>query len=103
MHRKSTASYLPTKPAAICLIELCTTASSVSSETSAHRPRASTICVTPSPLPLSRSGNDIKTVQENLGHATAAFTLDVYGHFTDDMRSVSAQRMEGFITNVLNL
>ena len=45
----------------------------------------------------------IKTVQSNLGHATATFTLDVYGHFTDDMRSVSAQRMEGFITNVLNL
>ena len=50
-----------------------------------------------------RAGDDIKIVQSNLGHATAAFTLDVYGHFTDDMRSVSAQRMEGFITNVLNL
>ena len=50
-----------------------------------------------------RAGDDIKTVQSNLGHATAAFTLDVYGHFTDDMRSVGAQRMEGFITNVLNL
>ena len=25
-----------------------------------------------------RSGDDIKTVQGNLGHATAAFTLDVY-------------------------
>ena len=50
-----------------------------------------------------KSGDDIKTVQSNLGHATAAFTLDIYGHFTDDMRSVSAQRMEGFITNVLNL
>ena len=50
-----------------------------------------------------RAGDDIKTVQSNLGHATAAFTLDVYGRFTDDMRSVSAQRMEGFITNVLNL
>ncbi len=49
------------------------------------------------------AGDDIKTVQSNLGHATAAFTLDVYGHFTDDMRSVSAQRMEGFIANVLNL
>ena len=50
-----------------------------------------------------RAGDDIKTVQSNLGHATTAFTLDVYGHFTDDMRSVSAQRMEGFITNVLDL
>lgn len=50
-----------------------------------------------------RAGDDIKTVQSNLGHATAAFTLDVYGHFTDDMRTASAQRMEGFITSVLNL
>ena len=50
-----------------------------------------------------RAGDDIKTVQSNLGHATAAFTLDVYGHFTDDMRSVSAQRMEQFISGVLGL
>ncbi|MBQ5443203.1 MAG: tyrosine-type recombinase/integrase, partial [Oscillospiraceae bacterium] len=26
------------------------------------------------------SGDNIKTVQENLGHATASFTMDVYGH-----------------------
>ena len=50
-----------------------------------------------------RAGDDIKTVQSNLGHATAAFTLDVYGHFTEDMRMASSQRMEGFITKVLNL
>jgi len=73
------------------------------SETSAHRPHASTICVASFAVASIKSGDDIKTVQSNLGHATAAFTLDVYGHFTDDMRSVSAQRMEGFITNVLNL
>lgn len=41
-----------------------------------------------------RNGDDIKTVQGNLGHATASFTLDVYGHFTDQMRSDSASRME---------
>lgn len=50
-----------------------------------------------------RAGDDIKTVQGNLGHATAAFTLDVYGHFTDDMRTASSPRTEGFITKVLNL
>lgn len=50
-----------------------------------------------------RAGDDIKTVQGNLGHATAAFTLDVYGHVTDQMRQASAQRMEGFIKDVLNL
>lgn len=37
-----------------------------------------------------RAGDDIKTVQSNLDHATAAFTLDVYGHFTDDMRAAGA-------------
>ena len=26
------------------------------------------------------SGDDIKTVRSDLGHATASFTLDVYGH-----------------------
>lgn len=44
-----------------------------------------------------KSGDDIKTVQENLGHATAAFTLDVYGHVTAQMRRDSASRMEQFI------
>lgn len=47
-----------------------------------------------------RSGDDIKTVQGNLGHATAAFTLDVYGHVTDEMKQDSASRMELFIKNV---
>lgn len=43
------------------------------------------------------SGDDIKTVQENLGHYTAAFTLDVYGHVTDKMRQDSADRMQKYI------
>lgn len=47
-----------------------------------------------------KSGDDIKTVQENLGHATAAFTLDVYGHVTAQMRQASADRMERFIQSV---
>ena len=47
-----------------------------------------------------RSGDDIKTVQSNLGHATAAFTLDVYGHVTDRMKQESAARMEAFIQMV---
>ncbi|WP_298023530.1 site-specific integrase [uncultured Dysosmobacter sp.] len=47
-----------------------------------------------------RSGDDIKTVQGNLGHATAAFTLDVYGHVTDQMKHASADRMEAFIRSV---
>lgn len=47
-----------------------------------------------------RSGDDIKTVQENLGHATAAFTLDIYGHVTKQMKQESAARMEQFIKSV---
>ena len=47
-----------------------------------------------------RSGDDIKTIQENLGHATAAFTLDVYGHVTDQMKKESADRMKQFIKSV---
>ena len=50
-----------------------------------------------------RSGDDIKTVQGNLGHATAAFTLDVYGHVTDQMKQASADRMENYIKGVLQL
>ena len=44
-----------------------------------------------------RAGDDIKTVQGNLGHATAAFTLDVYGHVTEQMKRASADRMEAYI------
>jgi len=44
-----------------------------------------------------RSGDDIKTVQGNLGHHTAAFTLDTYGHVTEEMQRDSADRMERFI------
>lgn len=50
-----------------------------------------------------RAGDDIKTLQSNLGHATVAFTLDVYGHVIDQMKQDSAHRMEDYITNVLNL
>ena len=50
-----------------------------------------------------RSGDDIKTIQGNLGHATASFTLDVYGHVTDQMKQASANRMNTFIKDVLNL
>jgi integrase len=47
-----------------------------------------------------KSGDDIKTVQENLGHASASFTLDVYGYATAQMKRDSANRMETFIKSV---
>lgn len=40
---------------------------------------------------------------ENLGHATAAFTLDVYGHVTAQMKKASADRMEQKIRAVSGL
>lgn len=46
-----------------------------------------------------RSGDDIKTVQGNLGHHTAAFTLDTYAHVTEEMKRDSADRMQQFIEN----
>ena len=44
-----------------------------------------------------RAGDDIKTVQENLGHATASFTLSTYAHSTPGMKKESANRMGQFI------
>lgn len=47
-----------------------------------------------------QNGDDIKTVQETLGHATASFTLDVYGHVTDQAKKASALRMQNAILNL---
>lgn len=47
-----------------------------------------------------QNGDDIKTVSESLGHATVAFTLDVYGHVTDKMKRDSADRMQNFIDSI---
>lgn len=47
-----------------------------------------------------QAGDDLKTLQSNLGHHTAAFTMDVYGHCTQEMRQQSAARMEQFISGI---
>ena len=44
-----------------------------------------------------RAGDDIKTLQDNLGHHTAAFTLDVYGHVTEEMKKASADRQQALV------
>ena len=46
------------------------------------------------------AGIDIKTVQANLGHATAAFTLDVYGHVTEQMKRKGADKMQEYIDSL---
>ncbi|MDY4897747.1 MAG: site-specific integrase [Eubacteriales bacterium] len=43
-----------------------------------------------------QEGDDVKTVQQNLGHATASFTLDVYGHVSEKMKRESAARMQSY-------
>ena len=40
---------------------------------------------------------DPKTLSEALGHATVAFTLDVYGHSNADMRQQAADQLERLI------
>lgn len=47
-----------------------------------------------------QEGDDVKTVQENLGHATASFTLDVYGHVSEKMKSESANRMQSYFEKI---
>jgi integrase len=43
---------------------------------------------------LIREGASIKAVQKHLGHATAAITLDVYGHLFPDELPELAGRLE---------
>ena len=50
-----------------------------------------------------RAGDDVKTVQENLGHSSAAFTLNVYAHVTEEMKKDRASRMEAFMEKILGL
>lgn len=49
---------------------------------------------------MIENGKDIKTLQENLGHATASFTMDIYAHASRKMRQQSADRMEQYIQRV---
>ena len=48
-------------------------------------------------------GVDIKTLQSNLGHHTPAFTMEQYGHCTDEMKQASANRLESFVQSVSSL
>ena len=61
---------------------------------------ALTLAFTTYAVAAIQSGDDIKTVQSNLGYATAAFTLDVYGHVTEQMKQASSERMDNFIKSV---
>ena len=42
-------------------------------------------------------GVDFKTLSSMLGHFSVAFTLDVYGHVTDDMKRDAADKVSGVL------
>ena len=44
-----------------------------------------------------RAGDDPVTIQTNMGHHSPAFTLQQYGHCTEEMKSASANRFEDYI------
>lgn len=46
-----------------------------------------------------RSGADAKTVQHNLGHKSAAMTLDVYAAYTSDAGKDSARKLSEYLKN----
>lgn len=47
-----------------------------------------------------QAGDDIKTVQGNLGHHSPAFTMATYLHVTESMKQASANRMEQYIAEL---
>ena len=47
------------------------------------------------------AGEDLKSLQENLGHATAAFTLTQYAHVSQKMRLRSSKRMNDYFQKLM--
>ncbi len=45
-----------------------------------------------------RSGIDVKTIQHNLGHASAKMTLDVYAKYTDDAGAAAARILDQYMS-----
>ena len=46
------------------------------------------------------NGDDIKSIQANVGHHAASFMLDKYGHVIDSMRKASSERMNNYIKGI---
>jgi len=44
-----------------------------------------------------RNGVDVKTLSGMLGHYSAGFTLDTYGHISTQMQQDAAQKVGGFL------
>lgn len=48
-----------------------------------------------------RSGIDVKTVQHNLGHKSAAITLDIYAAYTDDAGKTAAEKLSAYFADAI--
>lgn len=48
-----------------------------------------------------QSGVDMKTLQENLGHASFAFTMDRYGHVSTRMREECASKIDRYVDDMI--
>lgn len=48
-----------------------------------------------------RAGMDVKTLQNNLGHASASVTLDVYAKYTDDAGAAAARLLSAYFSSAL--
>lgn len=48
------------------------------------------------------AGMDPKTLQYNLGHYSAAFTLDVYCHCIDEMKRKGSEKLDSFFDNLFS-
>jgi integrase len=46
---------------------------------------------------LLKAGVHVKVVSERLGHASTAFTMDVYSHVLAGMDADAAERLEGVL------
>jgi integrase len=51
---------------------------------------------------LLMDGESIKTVQELLGHATAAFMLDTYAHAIPEVKRAAADKMGTMLEGIIN-
>lgn len=43
---------------------------------------------------------DFKTISESMGHFSTAFTMDTYGHLTDQLRKDASKKMQSFIKKI---
>lgn len=51
---------------------------------------------------LLEKGEDIKTIQENLGHSSSQITSDIYAHVVDAMKERAAKKIDGFTKRKTN-